>query len=194
MKLPKRIFFTGVPGSRWSGIAQILESTGKFDITDRTSEREYSHRDYSGHKGAYFGTGMEFSTDLDVANVDAPFSGDHTRLIKSHEWDSHLNQIKQAFPEDWIMIVQRPIEKSLNWWLEAGGFEITYPDYSHYKNIQGMIQYMHSADKHYKDFARIEGLEWSHFTQQWVEENFGNSVQELDESKYKDIMVTIYRP
>ena len=34
-----RVFLTGVPGSRWSGIAQEIESEGGYDISDRTPER-----------------------------------------------------------------------------------------------------------------------------------------------------------
>ena len=37
-----RIFLTGVPGSRWSGIAQELENEGNYDISDRTPERSYT--------------------------------------------------------------------------------------------------------------------------------------------------------
>ena len=50
-------FFTGAPGSKWSGIAQQIEAMdSNWEISDRTPEREYSHGEYSGHKGVYFGT------------------------------------------------------------------------------------------------------------------------------------------
>jgi hypothetical protein len=58
--LPNRIFLTGVPGSRWSGIAQTLESLNGFNTGDRTPAREFSHSGFTGHKGAYFGKGMEY--------------------------------------------------------------------------------------------------------------------------------------
>ena len=58
MNLPNHIFFTGAPGSRWSGIAQTIESIPGFNISDRNSDREYIHNTYSGHLGAYFGQGM----------------------------------------------------------------------------------------------------------------------------------------
>ena len=60
MIIPEHIFFTGVPGSRWSGIAQTIETIPGFNTSDRTPERAYDHHAYSGHKGAYFGWGMEF--------------------------------------------------------------------------------------------------------------------------------------
>ena len=67
-----KLFFTGVPGSRWSGIAQTLEAMPGFNISDRTPEREYTHHQYSGHVGAYFGKGMEF--EADPARVDQAYS------------------------------------------------------------------------------------------------------------------------
>ena len=63
--LPNRLFFTGVPGSRWSGIAQTLEQLNGFNTSDRTPEREFSHNGFSGHKGAYFGQGMELEAHLE---------------------------------------------------------------------------------------------------------------------------------
>jgi hypothetical protein len=59
MNLPNHIFFTGAPGSRWSGIAQTIETLPGFNVSDRNPRREYAHNTYSGHKGAYFGHGME---------------------------------------------------------------------------------------------------------------------------------------
>ena len=40
-----RIFLTGVPGSRWSGIAQEIESEGEFDISDQTLRIESFNND-----------------------------------------------------------------------------------------------------------------------------------------------------
>ena len=76
-----RIFLTGVPGSRWSGIAQEIESEGDYDVSDH-SERTYTHGEYSGHIGAYFGTGMEFPAILDTKNLDLPYRGTGTKLRK----------------------------------------------------------------------------------------------------------------
>ena len=37
--LPELIFFTGVPGSRWSGIAREIKEDPKYDTTDRAPHR-----------------------------------------------------------------------------------------------------------------------------------------------------------
>ena len=55
--LPEYIFYTGVPGSRWSGIAQDIKSSGGYDCTDRADHRVYTHGEFNGHCDAYFGTG-----------------------------------------------------------------------------------------------------------------------------------------
>ena len=47
--LPNMIFFTGVPGSRWSGIAREIKSSGDYDCTDRAPHRSYTHNEFAGH-------------------------------------------------------------------------------------------------------------------------------------------------
>ena len=70
MTLPNHIYFTGVPGCRLSGIAQIIESIPGMNTSDRTPAREYNHHSYTGHKGAYFGRDMEFEPLADDDYVD----------------------------------------------------------------------------------------------------------------------------
>ena len=98
-----RIFLTGVPGSRWSGIAQEIESEGGYDISDRTPDRNYTHNKYSGHVGAYFGTGMEFPAMLDTKNLDLPYNGTGTKLHKSHEWSLILDEIADLYDRSGII-------------------------------------------------------------------------------------------
>ena len=50
--LPEYIFYTGVPGSRWSGIAQDIKSSGGYDCTDRADHRVYTHGEFKGMKTA----------------------------------------------------------------------------------------------------------------------------------------------
>ena len=75
-------FFTGVPGSRWSGIAREIKLAPEYDCSDRAEHRQYKHHGFSGHKEAYFGSGMEFSCDLSYGNLVAPFAKNTTKLIK----------------------------------------------------------------------------------------------------------------
>jgi hypothetical protein len=43
-------FFTGVPGSRWSGIAREMKLDPLYDTSDRAEHRVYQHHGFSGHK------------------------------------------------------------------------------------------------------------------------------------------------
>ena len=187
MKLPNRIFFTGVPGSRWSGVAQILENRLGLNTTDRTPERTYDHGRFTGHKGAYFGRGMEFPARFSY--VDRAHTGNGPRLIKSHDWSFMLNDIQYHFPEDGIFLVYREEQSSFDWWKEAGGFDITYPDYSAYKNDEEMFREICLQSKEIKNFAFDNKMELETFDADWIAKTFGVHCDDLDFSKYKDVKV-----
>lgn len=193
--IPRRIFFTGVPGSRWSGIAQILEDViPHFNTTDRTPEREYSHHSFTGHKGAYFGKGMEFEDLLIPEYIDQAWENlEGTRLIKSHDWAYKLDLVKDLFPDDWIMLVYRPDLVSYAWWHEAGGFKIEYPDYSHYKDSTTMLSAIVEQNKSILKFARKHNATWHHFGSNFIKEYFTVEVDEVDE-KYYDCLIAIIKP
>ena len=189
--LPNRIFFSGAPGSRWSGIAQVLESLDGFNTSDRTPEREYRHSAYSGHKGAYFGPGMEFEPLLDADYIDSAWTQlGGCCIVKSHEWSEMLPKVHAAFPTDWIMLVHRQHKPSLEWWLEAGGYNITYPKYTAYQDMQATIKRQNQGIMRW---VFEKGCRLERFTTHWVEREFEQSI-EFDSSKYEDIFVTIWKP
>lgn len=156
----QRVFFTGVPGSRWSGIAQEIEASGDYDTSDRTSDRSYSHAEFSGHVGAYFGTGMEFPASLDTDILDKPFTGQGKRLHKSHEWSLQLNKIVTVFPDAEIILVYRPDVPSFLWWKEAGGWDISYPNYDWYVNDDTMMEKIQEQNNAILAFAQKHNLTW----------------------------------
>jgi hypothetical protein len=190
--LPNRIWFTGVPGSRWSGIAQTLEQIPGMNTTDRTPEREYTHHQYSGHKGAYFGKGMEFPALVIDSHVDQAFtSQEGCRLIKSHEWADHLEGIQTLCPNDWIMLVYRPDQASFAWWHEAGGFQIGYPNYSAYKNSANMLAEIVRTNQLILEYGCQRNAKWEYFTTTWIEEHFNTTVQVPQ--TFSDILVTLIK-
>lgn len=193
MTLPKRIFFTGVPGSRWSGIAQTLESTPDFNISDRTSQREYLHNGFSGHKGAYFGRMMEFEAKLDADYIDQAWEKNSpgTKLVKSHDWAYSLDEIKNKFPNDWIMLVYRDNTASFTWWKEAGGWAIKYPSYLAYQNDVIMTREIEWQNSAIRNFAEKQGLLWDNFNSKWIKEHFDMDVKV--ERTWPDIFVTILK-
>lgn len=192
MKLPDRIFFTGVPGSRWSGIAQILESLSGFNISDRTLARSYEHNSFSGHKGAYFGRLMEFEAKLDLDYIQSAWSQPGgTCLVKSHDWAYSLDRIKTKFSNDWFVLVHRPDDASFTWWKQAGGFDIRYPSYIAYQNDQIMQREISWQNQAILKFAEQQSLVWDKFTSEWISDNFGQCI--ADVAVADDIRVAILK-
>ena len=190
--LPNRIFFTGVPGSRWSGIAQTIEQLDGFNTSDRTPEREYTHSHYGGHKGAYFGKGMELESYLDPRYIDNAWATEGgTKVVKSHDWAYKLQTIKEVFPTDWIMLVYRPDMSSYAWWHQAGGFNIDYPNYDAYNNSETMLGKIAEQNACILKFAHTHDLTWNYFTPRWVEQQ---NNQKIDLKKqWSDILVTLLK-
>lgn len=190
--LPNRIFFTGVPGSRWSGIAQTLEEIPGFNTSDRTPERTFVHHSFTGHQGAYFGEGMEFDTILTPENIDPAWTEPGgTRIVKSHDWAYMLDDIKPQFPDDWIMLVYRPDMTSYAWWHEAGGFQIKYPNYAAYKDHVGMLAAIARQNQCIMEFGYKHNCSWHHFTPEWIEETFG--YRAVPPRVWPDILVTVIK-
>lgn len=193
--LPERIFFTGVPGSRWSGIAQILETIPGFNTSDRTANRTYKHHSYTGHVGAYFGWKMEFDPIISWAgtnHIDQAWTEPGgCRLVKSHQWPDKFDEIEKHYPNDWIMLVYRPDMASFAWWHEAGGFQIKYPNYEWYQDEADMLHEISRNNKLILKYACEKQARWDYFTPEWVKENFNTAVQ--IPMIHSDILVTLIK-
>ena len=161
-----------------------------MNISDRTPEREYDHHSYTGHKGAYFGPGMEFEPVLDRSYIDqAWLNPGGCKLVKSHEWAYYLGEIKEKFPDDLIMMIYRPDMSSYAWWHEAGGFQIQYPNYSAYKNSSNMFSEIMRQNSCILEFGRLNKCKWEYFTSDWIYENFGQGI--VVDKTFSDILVTL---
>jgi hypothetical protein len=125
----KYIFITGAPGSTWSGVAKRIYWSPDIDHSDYSAEREYyGSSKFPAHTGAYFDPGFEFSLD----ELDKPFDGTGIKLIKSHTISLDLDKFKEKYPDCPIVMIYRPWLQCFRWWQEAGGWDITYPDYRNY--------------------------------------------------------------
>jgi len=146
----KYIFVVGAPGSRWSGVAKSIYYSDQIDQSDDTPERIYFNPKSPPkakqlmHRGAYFDPGMEFGKELedfdslskqDLEKIfDAPFEGsDKIKIIKSHVLSKHVDKLAELF-DDPIVLVYRYDQDCFDWWKQAGGWEITYPNYQWYKD------------------------------------------------------------
>jgi hypothetical protein len=183
--LPEMIFFTGVPGSRWSGIAQEIKSSGQYNCTDRAEHRNYTHNGFSGHCDAYYGTGMEFPCNpeeggLDHSNLCAPYSNSDEshgcKLLMSHEWPYYFDEIMDRYPEAWIQLVYRPDWNSFLWWKQAGGFDITYPNYDWYESDYFMTVRIKEQNELILDFGQKHSVQWQ------------------QNHKHMDIFIGTYKP
>lgn len=146
----KLIFFTGAPGSKWSATAHILSHNKILPIntSDYADDRVYAHPSPSWnvkHLGAYWGPGFgwgekfdkidQLSKDEIIAEIDKPYADkrwDKYRIVKCHQFANNLDFIRETFPESKIMIVLRPNAVCANAWIDAGGWNITYPVYKPY--------------------------------------------------------------
>lgn len=190
MQLPERLFFTGVPGSRWSGIANSLQTLPGFNSSDRSSSRQYQHASGGAHEGAYFGPGMEFEARLDAAYLDSAWSNPGgCRIVRSHDWAYQLDTIAMRFPHDWTMLIYRPDMISYAWWHQAGGFDIPYPSYQAYGNSSRMMAAIAEQNRLILDYAARNDLAWRTLTPQWCEETFGHKIEV--NPKWIDILVTV---
>ena len=146
----KIIFFTGAPGSKWSGASVLLANTPLIDIniSDRSPEREYDHGpQFNGvkHLGAYFGPGFEFgewfhelytgkyTREQVIAEIERAYPNhDGYIMVKCHQFVYSLDWIAETFPESKIMIVMRHPEACWDGWHGVGGIKIPYPDYTEF--------------------------------------------------------------
>ncbi len=194
--LPNNLFFTGAPGSRWSGISQILESSGKFNISDRSINRQYTHSQYSGHEGAYFGKQMEFEPILELEYLNLPWAKQSIlpKIYKSHDWAYNLEEVSEFAlrTNSWLLLVYRETRKCYDWWHAAGGFSIAYPNYTWYKDSDNMRKQIAIQNSNILQFVAKRQLEFQQFGAEWCAKEFGVSVT-VDSEKYSDIMVAIQK-
>ena len=149
----KYIFVAGAPGSKWSSVVKNIYHSPDIDSSDYSDARTYYHSAWGQpelmHLGAYFDPGMEFGHWFDQLDLhskaecetefDRPFSGEGTRIIKSHVFCHHLDFIKNTWPDCPIVLVHRPNDACLWWWVRCREFRITYPDYhGYYKDLDTM--------------------------------------------------------
>ena len=152
----KYIFIAGAPGSKWSSVTKNIYFSPNVDNSDYSDARTYYH-DASGtmdlmHLGAYFDPGMEFELPeylTDLAKEDAeklfdkPFSGIGVRIVKSHifSYTENIEYLRKNWPDCPIVLVYRPDDACLGWWVKCGHFNITYPLYQdYYKDLKTMAK------------------------------------------------------
>lgn len=198
-------FLVGAPGSRWSGIGQLITDNYDYNTADETDWRVYKHGDFTGHKGNYFGPGMElghdfhrlekfYENDADsfLADCDRAWDGQGTgaKMVKCHQFAYNLWWLYRNVPNSNILLVKRGDQECFDWWKQAGGWDITYPDYKWYINDDHMQHYIETENKLANSFVqRFTG--WEKFTERWLTYTLGEHNIKLDMEKYDDVQVAL---
>lgn len=200
------VWFTGAPGSKWSGTANILQSIDKLNlnITDRSKEREYTHTGPTDlarsitHTGVYFGPGHEVGEHWDRFSLLDPLSverevvkewTDSTKgrpLVKSHFLSHHLDHLAKEWPDNPIIMVFRPDEKCEQGWFGAGGWNISYPDYRpYYKDDDTMKSMIKEHNSKMIDFCNRHNVPIEKFSRKWLKDKFDWVVEDIDLIEYR---------
>ena len=149
----KYIFVVGAPGSKWSSVCKNIYHSPSIDRSDYDELCTYTHKANGSeqlmHLGAYFDPGMQYGDFFDrieqysklacETEFDRPFSGTGTRIIKSHVLSNSIPFLQANWPDCPIVLVYRPNDACLGWWVRCGHFNITYPNYApYYKDLATM--------------------------------------------------------
>lgn len=196
------VWFTGAPGSKWSGTANILQSIDSlnFNITDRSPEREYTHTGPTTlarsitHTGVYFGPGHGVGEHWDRLSALDPNSivreilkewkdtSQGNLLVKSHFLSHHLDFIVSAFPKNPIIMVFRPNEKCEQGWFGAGGWNIAYPDYQPYYKDDGTMKAMIAEHNRLMlEFCNQKNIVLQKFTRDYLKQTFNWTIDNIED-------------
>lgn len=172
--LNQYIFVAGAPGSKWSSVVKNIYYSSSIDRSDYSNTRTYYHSAWGEpelmHIGSYFDPGMEFGRRFmrlpNISKADAecefnrPFNDHGRRIIKSHVFCHHLEYIKNTWPEMPIILVYRPNDACLGWWVKCGQFDITYPNYQYYSNLEMMAMHIDQQNADMLQFAKQHNVEF----------------------------------
>lgn len=194
-------FLVGAPGSRWSGIGQTIAKTFNYNTSDENQTRVYTHGNFSGHKGAYWGPGMELGNNFhrtstlkvqDFLNeCDRAFEDNKKpMMIKCHQFAHNLDWLHQI-PNSNILLVRRTNEQCFEWWKQAGGWNITYPKYDWYKDDANMKLQIELENTNADMFVKKHS-KWYDYDKSWITENFGQHNITID-SKFSDIQISLIK-
>lgn len=170
----KYIFFAGAPGSKWSSVCKNIYYSPDIDRSDYSDARTYHHSAWGKpelmHLGAYFDPGMEFGKrfmrlpQIDPIEAEAEFNrpfqqkSKGARIIKSHVFCHHLGYLREKWPDSPVVLVNRGNDECLGWWVRCGQFNITYPNYQFYGNLDMMSMHIDQQNRDMLDFAFSNGI------------------------------------
>ena len=167
----KFIFAMGAPGSRWSGVLRTIQLRfADINTSDDRPERTYNRQvwniktsqmiDVGWHTGAYWGPYHEFGQGFDnieknytketfIQECIKPFTNTNgTMIIKSHWFSYNIEILREWFPETKFIAVKFGSNlDTFAWWHFVGGWNITYPYYTWYKDNETLFEKIQLENK-----------------------------------------------
>jgi hypothetical protein len=199
-----RVWMTGIPGSRWSGVYnRLVTLTNYFDRSDETLENIHFHKNakatilrhpdtekFLGHKGTYWSqtSGTEHWEDITklsreeiVSDLSTVYTGDNTPIIRNHCFLRHnsIEFLAKTFPDDILMMVWRPAKTSLSWWTDIMEWDDTYPDYSKIYSYDTFSASVQDEGQYMADIAIMNDIMFEKHDIHWYEKYF-DSLDNLD--------------
>jgi hypothetical protein len=198
----KFCFVAGVPGSSWSMISHRLKLVLGHDISDVTDNRSQKlpklsqrtgdprkdpSRPLYSHYGSYFGPHNEFGEHFDdIPNnytlesfydeCRLPFvntSNSHTKCIRSHWFSYNLDWLWENCKGNSIFLIYKPTDLAIKWWFKRGGWSISHPVYTWYKDDETIKQQINEENNNLLKFAEEKNLKWEVYHEGWWLEKFG---------------------
>jgi hypothetical protein len=166
----KYIFVAGAPGSGWSRVALSIHRSPSVDYTDWAKEQTWTFindrnlEEKSYHSGVYFGPDQKYGKKFDRLNeltkeeieqeMNRPFKGTGSKIIKCHDFAYQLDFISKNWPECPIIVCHRSTELCYSWWMYVGGADISFPSYKMLKTIDPKV-YMNKCNEGIEAFLKV---------------------------------------
>jgi hypothetical protein len=188
MTSPKFVFVAGVPGSSWSMLSHRLKSMIDADPTDYDENRTFKfgkHKELGSHHGCYFGPNNEFGEHFDdiasnytleefVNECQLPFAkDDKPKMIRSHWFSRQLDWLWDNFKGHDLFLIYKNDQIAFDHWIMRGGFDITHPVYTWYKDPENMRSAIALENSAILDFAARKQLVWDNYSEDWWFTRFG---------------------
>jgi hypothetical protein len=171
------IFATGAPGSKWSrmlsliGLHPAINSSDKHKMPKYHQSQIFSNgkvANIGNHSGTYFGPYNGFGENFDdltkiskedfLEEIKRPFDNwdEGIKIVKSHwfSYGNNLNWLKENFPDSTIILLYNGEDVAFKWWHFVGGWDITFPVYTWYKDDVTMYNRIKEENQGIVSFAR----------------------------------------
>lgn len=117
------------------------------------------------HFGTYWGPGMKYGNKFDnlhalskeevLNELMQPFKNwDGIKVLRSHHWSYNLDYVLALFPECKLVMCYGDSIDCFYWWQKCGGFGMTYPSYSWYKDDIRMMKKIKEENYHILSFCQ----------------------------------------